>query len=74
MKGNKRKKMVDTGDIFMVEWIPGDATEGKYLMMVVEPHHSKSGWICEMCHTGKRYVYYIHHIEEGKKLLEQQTS
>lgn len=69
--------MVDAGDIFMVEWIPGEWNkeyDGHYLVMVVEPDASGSGWVCEMCHTGKKYVYSISFIEEGKKLLEQQTS
>ena len=66
--------MVDVGDLFMVQWIPGERKEGNYLMMVVEPHYSKSGWICEMCDTGNRYVFYAHHIEEGKLLLAKQTT
>lgn len=67
--------MIDSGDLFMVQWIPGERKEGNYLMMVVEPdHHGSSGWICEMCDTGKRYFYYRLDIEEGKKLLEKYTT
>lgn len=66
--------MIDTGDLFMVEFVPGEHKEGNFLMMAIEPHYSKSGWVCEMCHTGKQYVYYAHHIELGKKLLERYTT
>ena len=63
--------MIDAGDLFMVQWIPGERKEGNYLMMVVEPHHVGSGWMCEICNTGKQYFYYHIDIEEGKKYLQQ---
>ena len=66
--------MIDSGDLFMVQWIPGVNHESNYLMMVIEPDPRGSGWICESCETGIRTFYYHVDIEEGKKLLEQQTN
>ena len=66
--------MVDTGDLFMLRYVPRVREEGKYLAMVVEPHHSGTGWSCEIFITGLKYRYEVHEIEEGKKLLEGQTS
>lgn len=67
--------MIDSGDLFMVQWIPGVNHESNYLMMVIEPdpRGSGSGWICEACETGNRYFYYHVDIKEGKKLLERYT-
>ena len=62
--------MIDTGDLFMVQWVPGQRVEGNFLVMVVEPDPRGSGWICEMCHTGKQYFYYIIDIQEGKRHLQ----
>lgn len=63
--------MIDSGDLFMVQWIPGVNHQRNYLMMVIERHPRGYGWICEMCETGSRSFYYRVDIEEGKKHLEQ---